>query len=77
VRRQKRCAGLVKVKKIKVGVIEGNIHRDERGVVRFVNDFDMKKVVRMYCIKPKLGVVRAWQGHKRETKWFYVAKGSF
>lgn len=58
-------------------MIEGNIHRDERGVVRFVNDFYMKRVVRMYCIEPKLGVVRAWQGHKRETKWFFAAKGSF
>lgn len=58
-------------------VIEGNIYRDERGVVRFVNDFDMSRVVRMYCIEPKLGVVRAWQGHQKETKWFYVAKGSF
>ena len=60
-----------------MGVIEGNIHRDERGVVRFVNDFDMSRVVRMYCIEPKLGVVRAWQGHKKETKWFYAVKGSF
>lgn len=60
-----------------MGVIEGNIHRDERGVVRFVNDFDMTRVVRMYCIEPKLGVVRAWQGHKKETKWFYAVKGSF
>lgn len=58
-------------------VIEGNLHRDERGVVRFVNDFDMSRVVRMYCIEPELGVIRAWQGHKVETKWFYAAKGSF
>jgi len=58
-------------------VIEGNLHRDERGMVRFVNDFDMTQVKRMYCIEPKLGVIRAWQGHKIETKWFYVAKGSF
>jgi len=58
-------------------VIEGNIHMDDRGIVRFVNGFDMRRVLRMYCIEPKLGVVRAWQGHKRETKWFYAAKGSF
>ena len=60
-----------------MGVIEGNLHRDERGIVKFVNDFDMTQVVRMYCIEPKLGVIRAWQGHKKETKWFYAAKGSF
>jgi len=60
-----------------MGQIIGNIHKDERGTVRFVNDFDMTQVVRMYCIEPKLGVIRAWQGHKKETKWFYAAKGSF
>jgi len=60
-----------------VGLIEGNIHLDERGGLRLVNNFDMSDVVRMYCIEPKLGVVRAWQGHKVEMKWFYVAKGRF
>lgn len=60
-----------------MGLIEGNLYRDERGVVRFVNDFDVSQVVRMYCIEPEMGVIRAWQGHKKETKWFYVAKGSF
>lgn len=58
-------------------LITGNTHTDSRGTVRFVNDFDMSQVVRMYCIEPKLGVIRAWQGHKKETKWFYAAKGSF
>jgi len=58
-------------------VIEGNFHEDSRGVIRFVNDYDMVRVVRMYCIEPKLGVIRAWQGHKKETKWFYATKGSF
>jgi dTDP-4-dehydrorhamnose 3,5-epimerase-like enzyme len=57
--------------------IQGNSHKDERGIVRFVNDFDMTQVKRMYCIEPELNVIRAWQGHKNETKWFYAAKGSF
>ncbi|MBU3663838.1 MAG: hypothetical protein FGM41_11675 [Bacteroidetes bacterium] len=60
-----------------MGLIEGNVFGDNRGIVRFVNDFDMSAVVRMYCIEPNLGVVRAWQGHKLERKWFYAAKGSF
>ncbi|MEO7491040.1 MAG: hypothetical protein ABIU77_28235 [Ferruginibacter sp.] len=37
----------------------------------------MTQVVRMYCIAPELGIIRAWQGHKVESKWFFVAKGSF
>ena len=58
-------------------LIKGNLHKDNRGIVRFVNDFDMKNIVRMYCIEPQLGIIRAWQGHKKETKWFFAAKGSF
>lgn len=58
-------------------LIKGNTHTDVRGTIRFVNDFEMTKVVRMYCIEPEVGTVRAWQGHKLESKWFYVAKGSF
>lgn len=58
-------------------LIKGNLHTDDRGTVRFVNDFDMTQVKRMYCIEPKIGIIRAWQGHKKETKWFYVAKGDF
>ena len=58
-------------------IIKGNTHTDDRGTVRFVNDFDMTKVVRMYSIEPNIDVIRAWQGHKKETKWFYVAKGRF
>lgn len=59
------------------GIIKGNTHTDDRGIVRFVNEFDMKNVVRMYAIEPEPGVIRAWQGHQIETKWFFAAKGSF
>jgi dTDP-4-dehydrorhamnose 3,5-epimerase-like enzyme len=58
-------------------LIKGDLHKDNRGIVRFVNDFDMQNVVRMYCIEPQLGIIRAWQGHKKETKWFFAVKGSF
>ncbi len=60
-----------------MGLIEGNLYNDDRGIVRFVNDFEMSAIVRMYCIEPRMGVVRAWQGHKVERKWFYAAKGRF
>jgi dTDP-4-dehydrorhamnose 3,5-epimerase len=58
-------------------IIEGDIHVDHRGTVRFVNDFNMSEVIRMYSIEPKINTIRAWQGHQKETKWFFVAKGSF
>lgn len=57
--------------------INGDIYRDARGELRFMNAFDMTRVKRMYAILPEIGVVRAWQGHRLETKWFHVAKGSF
>lgn len=58
-------------------LIKGKKYKDHRGILNFVNDFDMTKVVRMYSIEPNISVIRAWQGHKKETKWFYVTKGSF
>ena len=58
--------------------INGGVHTDERGTIRFVNDFDMAHVRRFYTIDiPNLEIIRAWQGHQSETKYFYVLKGSF
>jgi dTDP-4-dehydrorhamnose 3,5-epimerase len=59
-------------------LINGNAHSDHRGSVRFVNDFDFENVVRFYVIShPDTSVIRAWQGHQKETKYFFVVKGSF
>lgn len=59
-------------------LISGNLHKDERGVVRFVNDFDMQNIRRFYhVVNNSCAVVRAWQGHKIEEKYFYVSQGSF
>jgi len=59
-------------------LIKGNIHTDSRGILRFVNDFNFKGVKRFYCIQhPDTEVIRAWQGHQKESKYFYVTKGSF
>jgi dTDP-4-dehydrorhamnose 3,5-epimerase-like enzyme len=57
--------------------IVGGHHTDNRGLLRFVNDFDMKQIRRMYIIEPKFGQIRAWQGHEKEQKWFFVLEGSF
>ena len=59
-------------------IVQGHIHRDQRGSVRFVNDFSFEGVKRFYVIDhPDMDVIRAWQGHKTETKHFFVAKGVF
>lgn len=59
-------------------LIKGNIHIDHRGIVRFVNDFHFENIKRFYTIThPDTSIIRAWQGHKLETKYFYVTKGSF
>lgn len=59
-------------------VIKGGIHKDERGIIKHVNGFDMTAVKRFYSIQhPDTTIIRAWQGHKKETKYFYVVKGEF
>lgn len=59
-------------------IIQGGIHQDERGKLSFVNDFDLLQVKRYYIIEHiDINVVRAWQGHRKEQKWFQVITGSF
>jgi dTDP-4-dehydrorhamnose 3,5-epimerase len=63
---------------MKTKAIKGGFHTDNRGTLRFVNDFDLKSVRRFYIIQhPDTSVIRAWQGHEIETKWFFPLKGSF
>jgi len=58
--------------------ISGGQFHDERGAVSFINDFDMTPIKRTYVIHhPNIEIVRAWQGHKLEQKWFYSVVGSF
>ena len=66
------------MKSAKIVLIEGGIHEDERGILAFANAFDMTQVRRFYQIKhTNTQVIRAWQGHKIERKWFYCSEGSF
>ena len=59
-------------------IIQGDTHTDHRGKIRFVNDFSFKEIKRFYVIThPEIDVIRAWQGHRIETKYFFAAKGSF
>ena len=59
-------------------IIQGGTHQDERGRLIFFNEFDMSTVKRFYVIEhTAIETVRAWQGHKKEEKWFYVISGGF
>jgi dTDP-4-dehydrorhamnose 3,5-epimerase len=51
---------------------------DQRGVLCAWAAFNLKSIVRMYAIEPaNTNIIRAWQGHFKERKWFYAASGSF
>jgi len=59
-------------------ILQGGTYTDSRGIMRFVNAFDFPDVKRFYFIKhPDTSVVRAWQGHEIEKKYFYPITGSF
>jgi dTDP-4-dehydrorhamnose 3,5-epimerase len=59
-------------------LIKGGKFSDDRGEMRFVNDFRFDGVKRFYFIRHlSTSVIRAWQGHQFEKKYFYPISGSF
>ena len=59
-------------------LIEGGFSADERGRVSFVNSADLTGVQRLYFISnSSTAVIRAWQAHKKEAKYFYAVQGQF
>lgn len=59
-------------------IIAGNCHKDHRGLLFFNNDFDMTNIKRMYVIENNsIHLIRGWQGHKIEQRWFSAIIGSF
>jgi dTDP-4-dehydrorhamnose 3,5-epimerase-like enzyme len=59
-------------------ITEGSLFSDNRGTIAFANDFDLSPIKRFYRIShPNTDIIRAWQGHKIERKWFYCVKGTF
>lgn len=63
---------------MELNTIQGGIAQDERGALRFVNDFDMSLVKRFYIIKnADTELIRGWRGHKIEQRWFYALSGEF
>ena len=63
---------------MKPELIAGGTHVDPRGALMYNNDFDASEVKRIYLIENKdITVVRAWQGHKIEQRWFTAVLGVF
>lgn len=61
-----------------IKLIDGDTYKDTRGTLKFINDFDLKEIRRVYSIEPNdTDFIRAWQGHKEECKYFLVTQGSF
>ncbi len=59
-------------------IIEGDNHIDTRGRINFVNDFDMSNIKRLYYTEHfSTDVVRAWQAHIVEKRWFLCTEGEF
>lgn len=57
-------------------LIAGDMARDARGSVAFVNAFQFEGVKRFYVIdNASVGVPRAWHGHWKEEKYVFVAAG--
>ncbi|MFD1062567.1 WxcM-like domain-containing protein [Winogradskyella litorisediminis] len=59
-------------------LIKGGVFKDQRGKLDFFNDFDAKQIKRIYFTTHfDTKVIRAWQGHKVESRWFVCTNGSF
>jgi len=62
----------------KPAFIPGGSFADERGELCFVNEASLVGVQRFYILSNAWGKrVRAWQGHKKEAKYFFALEGSF
>jgi dTDP-4-dehydrorhamnose 3,5-epimerase len=61
----------------KTKILNGGLAIDDRGSVRFVNDFNFEGVKRFYQVENhKKDFIRAWHGHVKEGKYVYVSSGT-
>lgn len=67
------------IKKIKFDIpylLKGDVIKDNRGSVSFVNEFNFPKIKRFYVVDNcTIGFVRAWHGHRHEAKYVFVLSG--
>lgn len=60
-----------------IEIIQGGLAVDDRGQIQFCNDFDLSVIRRFYTVSNhSAGFIRAWHGHKKETKYAYVVSGA-
>jgi dTDP-4-dehydrorhamnose 3,5-epimerase len=58
-------------------LFEGGLAIDDRGELRFVNDFHFDDVKRFYTVRNhRKGFIRAWHAHKLEAKYVLVLQGA-
>ena len=58
-------------------LIHGGLAVDDRGELRFVNDFDFAGVKRFYIVSNhQASSIRAWHAHRREAKYVTVLHGA-
>lgn len=63
---------------MKPTLLRGNIHKDKRGSLYYNNSFDTSIIKRIYFIENMdTSLIRGWQGHKIEQRWFSAVQGSF
>lgn len=58
-------------------LIAGGRATDDRGTLKFINDFDVSHARRFYVVtNHRQGFIRAWHGHEREGKYVTVLQGA-
>ena len=64
--------------KLSTFIISGKKYTNERGELQYYNNFDMSQIKRVYfTIHTNKEVIRAWQGHIIESRWFCCVNGGF
>jgi hypothetical protein len=59
-------------------IIKGAFHQDERGKLKYNNQFNAFGIKRLYFIQNRdTNFERGWQGHKIEQRWFSAVSGKF
>jgi len=59
-------------------LILGDCHSDNRGNIKYNNEFNTQAVKRIYTIENNsIQFIRRWQGHRVEQRWFTAIKGEF